>query len=50
MPEKRKLLLEININGAIDKLEEVKQIINQETKNSESGQVKGASETATSTK
>lgn len=50
LEEAEKLVDEKNINGAINKIEEVKQIINQEPENSESGQVKGASETATSTK
>ncbi|MDD4271556.1 MAG: DUF5667 domain-containing protein [Patescibacteria group bacterium] len=50
LAEAEKMFDEKNINGAIDKLEEVKQIMDQEAKNSESGQVKGASETATSTK
>ena len=40
---------EKNMSGAIDKLEEAKQIINQESETQEQGEVKGVSETATST-
>lgn len=47
--EADKLFDEKNINGAIDKLEEAKQIMDQESDNPGKGEVKGASETATST-
>lgn len=39
-----------NYDGTINKIKELKQIINQESKDFELGQIKGASETATSTK
>ncbi|MDO8592346.1 MAG: DUF5667 domain-containing protein [bacterium] len=45
LDEAEKLFDEKNYNGTIDKLEQAKQIIDQ----TENGQVKGASETATST-
>jgi hypothetical protein len=49
LEEVEKMFDEKNYDGTIDKIEEVKQIINQTPENSE-GQVKGVSETATSTK
>jgi hypothetical protein len=48
LEEVEKMFDEKNYDGTITKIEEVKQIINQETDSSE-GQVKGVSETATST-
>lgn len=45
LDEAEKLFDEKNYNGTIDKLQEAKQVINQ----TETGQVKGVSETATST-
>jgi len=48
LEEVEKMFDEKNYDGTIDKIEEVKQIINQTPENSE-GQVKGVSETATST-
>jgi len=48
LEEAEKMFDEKNYNGTINKIEEVKQIINQESNNNE-GQVKGVSETATST-
>ena len=48
--EADKMFDEKNIDGAIDKLEEAKQMMDQESENSESGEVKGVNETATSTK
>jgi hypothetical protein len=52
LEEAEKMLDEKNYDGAIDKIEEAKQIINQESENTEpaKGEVKGISETATSTK
>ncbi|MFA6307057.1 MAG: DUF5667 domain-containing protein [Patescibacteria group bacterium] len=51
LEEAEKMLDEKNYDGAIDKIEEAKQIINQESENLEpvKGEVKGVSETATST-
>ena len=48
LEEVEKMFDEKNYDGTINKIEEVKQIINQTPENSE-GQVKGVSETATST-
>lgn len=50
LAEAEKMFAEKDYNGTINKIEELKQIISQESKDSESGQVKGVSETATSTK
>ncbi|MBI4779124.1 hypothetical protein HY797_01570 [Candidatus Falkowbacteria bacterium] len=49
LEEAEKMFDEKNYDGTINKIEEVKQIINQEPENSEKGEVKGVSETATST-
>ncbi|MEI6596887.1 MAG: DUF5667 domain-containing protein, partial [bacterium] len=48
--EAEKMLDEENYGGIENKLEEAKQIINQESNDTEKGQVKGVSETATTTK
>ena len=48
LEEAEKMFDEKNYGGTIDKIEEAKQIINKEA--SENGQVKGVSETATTTK
>jgi len=50
LEEAEKMFDEKNYDGTINKIEEIKQIINQESENSEQGEVKGVSETATSTK
>ncbi len=50
LEEAEKLFDEKNYNGAIDKLEEVNQVINQASRDVETGTVKGESETATTTK
>jgi hypothetical protein len=50
LEEAEKMVDEKNISGALDKLEEAKQIMNQVPDNTERGEVKGVSETATSTK
>jgi hypothetical protein len=50
LEEVEKLVEEKNINGAINKLGEVGQAIGQTAKDGQTGQVKGESETATSTK
>jgi hypothetical protein len=49
LEEAEKMFDEKNYDGTINKIEEARQIINQESENSEKGQVKGVSETATST-
>lgn len=49
LAEAEKMFAEKNYDGTIDKIEEARQIMNQESKSSESGQVKGVNETATST-
>ncbi|MBU0722488.1 hypothetical protein KKA93_03470 [Patescibacteria group bacterium] len=49
LEEAEKMFDEKNINGAIDKLEKAKQIMNQEPENPEKGEIKDVSETATST-
>jgi len=50
LEEAEKMFDEKDYDGTINKIEEVKQIINQESENSGKGDVKGVSETATSTK
>ena len=47
--EAEKMFDEKNYGGTIDKIEEAKQIMDQESENIEKGEVKGVSETATST-
>lgn len=49
LEEAEKMFDEKDYDGTINKIEEVKQIMNQESNNSESGEVKGMSETASST-
>lgn len=49
LEEAEQMFDEKDYDGTINKIEEVKQIIDQETDNSENGEVKGVSETATST-
>ena len=50
LAEAEKMFAEKDYNGTINKIEELKQIISQESKDSELGQVQGVSATATSTK
>jgi len=50
LEDAEKMVDEKNISGALGKLEEAKQIINQDSGIAEKGQVKGVSETATSTR
>ena len=50
LEEVEKMFDEKDYSGTIDKIKEVKQIINQESDNFDEGEVKGVSETATSTK
>jgi len=49
LEEAEKMLDEENYGGIVNKMEEAKQVVNKELENTESGQVKGVSETATST-
>ena len=50
LEEAEKMFDEKNYDGTIDKLEEVNKVINQAAKDDKDGQIKGESETATSTK
>ena len=50
LAEAEKMFAEKDYNGTINKIEELKQKISQESKDSELGQVQGVSATATSTK